>query len=284
MILITGAGGKTGQALLRRLVKRGERVRTFVRTSEQGARLVQAGTAEAVTGDICREEDLRRAFQGVQAVYHIAPNMNPDELLIGKLALQAARAAGVLHFVYHSVLHPQVESMPHHWQKMRVEEQVFESGLDFTILQPAAYMQNVLAQWDSIATRGIYPVPYGVDSRLGMVDLEDVAEAASIVLCEGGHRGAIYELAGPEALTQREAAEVFGRVLGREVRAEVVPLDEWEERARRSGMGEYAVETLLKMFRYYDRYGLWGNPKALTGLLGREPVRFEDFLRRQILK
>ena len=63
-------------------------------------------------------------------------------------AIRAAQSAGVERFVYHSVLHPQVEIMAHHWQKMRVEEQLFESGLSFTILQPAAYMQNVLAGWD----------------------------------------------------------------------------------------------------------------------------------------
>ena len=58
---------------------------------------------------------------------------------------EAARRAGIRHLVYHSVLHPQVEAMPHHWQKMRVEEQLFAAGLPYTILQPAAYMQNVLA-------------------------------------------------------------------------------------------------------------------------------------------
>jgi len=83
-------------------------------------------------------------------------------------------------------------------------------------------------------------------------------------------------------LTQQETATVLGRVLGREIRAEVVLLEEWETRARRSGMGEYAVVTLLKMFRYYDRYGLWGNPNVLTGLLRRAPVRFEEFVLRQV--
>ena len=70
------------------------------------------------------------------------------------------------HFVYHSVLHPQTEKMNHHWQKMRVEEMIFESGLPFTILQPAPYMQNLLAGWKSIVEDGVLRVPYSVDSEI----------------------------------------------------------------------------------------------------------------------
>ena len=89
--------------------------------------------------------------------------------------------------VIRSVFHPQVEAMPHHWRKMRVEEKLLASGLPFTILQPAAYMQNILAYWDDIAHRGRYALPYAPDSRLSSVDLEDVAQAAALVLTESGH-------------------------------------------------------------------------------------------------
>jgi uncharacterized protein YbjT (DUF2867 family) len=206
--------------------------------------------------------------------------MSPDELGIGRLVIGAARSAGVAHFVYHSVLHPQTEAMPHHWQKLRVEEHLFESGLPFTILQPAAYMQNVLAGWDSIVEEGIYRVPYPAQTRLGIVDVEDVACAAALVLTQAGHEGAIYELAGPEALTQVQVAAILGQVLGRAVRAEELALEAWERRARASGLGDYQVETLVKMFRYYERYGLEGNPNVLRWLLGRPPTPFAAFVER----
>ena len=201
---------------------------------------------------------------------------------MGQVAIDAAREEGVGRFVYHSVLHPQVEAMPHHWQKMRVEERLFASGLGYTILQPAAYMQNVLAQWESVVRNGVYEVPYGIETRLGMVDLADVAEVAAQVLTEPGHIGAIYELSGPEALTQRQVAEVLGRRLGRPVEAQQVPLAAWEERARAAGMGDYQGQTLLHMFRYYDRHGFWGNPRVLGWLLGRAPGSFEAFIARVV--
>jgi len=221
-----------------------------------------------------------QAARGVQAVYHICPNVSPGEVAIGQAAITAACSAGAEHFVYHSVLHPQTEAMPHHWQKLRVEEQLFESGLFYTILQPSAYMQNVLVHWDQILEQGVYPVPYAVETRLSMVDLEDVAAAAAVVLTERGHAGATYELVGTEALSQTEVATVLGQQLGRPVRAEVVPLEAWERRARVSGLGDYQVETLVKMFRYYECYGFWGNPRVLGWLLRRPPTTFAAFVER----
>ena len=89
--------------------------------------------------------------------------------------------------------------------------------------------------------------------------------------------------AGPEALTQTEVAAILARKLGRPVRAEQVATPAWTERARAAGLGDYQIETLLKMFVYYDKYGFWGNPRVLAGLLGRPPAIFEDFVDRVIL-
>jgi uncharacterized protein YbjT (DUF2867 family) len=216
----------------------------------------------------------------VRAIYHICPNMSPDELLIGQILLRAVRAAELEHFVYHSVLHPQTEAMPHHWQKLRTEELLLEAGLPYTILQPAAYMQNVLAYWDQIVQQGVYAVPYGVETRLGMVDLEDVAEAAATVLTEGGHAGATYELAGADVLSPVKVAAILERQLARPVHAQAVPLDVWERGARASGVEDYQVETLLRMFRYYENYGFWGNPNVLSWLLRRPPTTFATFVER----
>ena len=79
-----------------------------------------------------------QAVQGVQAIYHICPNVSPDEIPIAEVLINAAQDAGVRRFVYHSVLKPQIESMPHHWKKLRVEEMLIESGMPYTILQTAA--------------------------------------------------------------------------------------------------------------------------------------------------
>ena len=280
MILVTGAAGKTGRAVIRALTAQGAVVRALVHRPEQVRSVEELGAQEALAGDMRVQATMEQAARGVRAVYHICPNVSPDEVAIGEIAISAARSAGVERFVYHSVLHPQTEAMPHHWHKLHVEERLFESGLRYTILQPSAYMQNVLAHWDQTLEQGIYPVPYPAETRLGMVDLEDVAAAAAVVLTESGHAGATYELGGAETLSQIEVAAILGQQLGRPVRAEVVPLETWERRARASGLSDYQVETLVKMFRYYARHGFWGNPRVLGWLLRRPPATFAAFVAR----
>jgi uncharacterized protein YbjT (DUF2867 family) len=141
-------------------------------------------------------------------------------------------------------------------------------------------MQNVLAGWRSIVTDGVYTIPYPPETRLVMVDLEDVAAAAAIVLADRRHDAATYELAGSEVLTQTEVAEIIARRLDRPIRVVQISLDDWAARARNSGLGEYQIDTLQKMFEYYGRFGFWGNPRVLTHLLGRDPTTFEMFVAR----
>jgi uncharacterized protein YbjT (DUF2867 family) len=280
MILVTGAPGKTGRTVIRMLADQGKPVRALVHRHEQVQPIKELGAQEVVVGDVRSQPIIDQATRGVQAIYHICPNMSPDEIAIGRSVIMAARSSGVEHFVYHSVLHPQTEAMPHHWQKLRVEEQLFESGLPYTILQPAAYLQNIAAHWDQILEQGRYLVPYAVETRLGMVDLEDVAAAAAVVLTQPGHTGATYELAGAEALSQTEVAAILSQQLGRLVQAETMSLEAWQRGVRAAGLGDYQIETLIKMFRYYERYGFWGNPRILNWLLGRPPATLADFVKR----
>jgi NAD(P)H dehydrogenase (quinone) len=272
MILITGAAGKTGRAVIEALAGHGEPVRALVRREERRALVKRVGAAEAVAGDMRRPAVWSVAMAGIRAVYHICPNMSPDELAIGRLALAGAKAAGVTRFVYHSVLHPQVETMPHHWQKMRVEEAIFSAGLPFVILQPAAYMQNIQAYWPKAVESGVFRVPFPTTTRLSLVDLAEVAQVAAKVLVEEGHDQAIYELCGPAAPSQEEVAALFAQHLGRPVRAESLSLAEWGKQAERDGLGAYQIGSLCQMFDYYARYGFRGNPGVLGWLIGRPPA------------
>jgi len=151
------------------------------------------------------------------------------------------------------------------------------SGLDVTVLQPAAYIQNILAGWRSITEQGIYRVPYPVETRISLVDLRDVAAAAALVLTEPGHAGATYALVGTAPLTQVEVAGAVSAALGHPVRAVAEPVEAWDARARTAGMGNYQRETLAAMFRSYAASGLIGNANVLGWLLGRRPTTLAEF-------
>jgi NAD(P)H dehydrogenase (quinone) len=277
MILVTGAGGKSGRAVIRALAARGEGVHAFVHREALVAPARAAGAASVSVGSLDDVEAIARAAQGARAVYHICPNVSPLELAFAGSVVEGIRRSGLRRFVFHSVLHPQIEAMPHHWQKMRVEEMLFASGLDVTVLQPTAYMQNMMAAWPEITNDGIYRVPYPAATRISLVDLADVGEAAARVLTEPSHIGASYELVGTPPYSQSEAVDIVAAALGRPVRAEAESIDAWAARARAAGMGDYQRDTLAAMFRYYARHGLTGNANTLRWLLGREPTSLADF-------
>jgi NAD(P)H dehydrogenase (quinone) len=280
MILVTGAGGKTGKAVIKALAARGATVRAFVRSLTHEAALTALGVSDVVVGAMDNPDALAQAARSADAIYHICPNVSPHEIVFAKALIAAASDTGVPRLVYHSVLHPQIEAMPHHWQKLRVEQMLLGSGLDVTILQPTAYMQNSFGEWDRMANDGVYRVPYPIETRLSLVDLDDVAEAAAIVLTDSRHSSATYELVGTPPLSQVEIAATFGRALKRPIRAEAETVEGWEQRAGSAGMDDYARETLTKMFRAYARDGLKGNPNVLGWLLGRPPTSLAAFAAR----
>jgi uncharacterized protein YbjT (DUF2867 family) len=280
MILVTGAGGKTGKAVIKALSARGARMRALVRSAGHEAALTTIGVSDLIVGEMDDPHALARAVRGVDSIYHICPNVSPHELVFARVLVTAATKAGVSRLIYHSVLHPQLEAMPHHWHKLRVEEMLFSSGLDITVLQPTAYMQNSLAEWERMVSDGIYRMPYPVETQLSLVDLDDVAEAAAKVLTDAGHSAATYELAGTPPLSQIDIARTFGRAMNRTVRAEAEAVEAWEQRVRSAGMDDHARETLTKMFRAYARNGLRGNPNVLGWLLGRPPTSLSAFAAR----
>ena len=127
---------------------------------------------------------------------------------------------------------------------------------------------------------GVLLLPYSVNAKFSFVDLEDLAEAARVILTEPGHVNAMYELAGTGPMSHVEVAEIISHVLNRSIRAEKEEISDW--RLRTEGMSEYAVVNLVSMFEYYERWGLVGNANALRWILKRVPTSLEKFVDRII--
>lgn len=274
-VLVIGAAGKTGRAVTRALVARGAVVRAGVRPGSTSTPYAGA-SVHAVPLDLVSGTRLSVAVAGVDAVYHLAPNVHLDEVGMARRVAEAAAAEGISRFVFHSVLHPDDASMPHHVRKGEAERVVREVLPSAAVLRPAAYHQNLV----DTALAGRIAVPYSLDTPFTNVDLDDVAEVAACVLTEEGHKGSTHDLAGPERLCVREMAEVAAEVLGRPVGAVAVPLEGWAggTGAAPAALTAQARADLTAMFRSYDREGLVGDPTALRTLLGREPRTWRDVL------
>ncbi len=262
------------------LSNKGADALAFIHKPEQEQVVLASGASEAIVGDVNEISDLINAMKNVNVVYHLCSNMNQFEFEIGKKVISACEKSGVQRLVYQSVIHPQTQTMQHHWQKLLVEEQLFLSHLNFTVLQPTAFMQNILGYREAILG-GRYPMPYPTSTQISLVDLRDLAEAAAIVLTEKGHENATYELTGTPPLSQIEVAEALSKLLDLTVEAEEVPLSTWEKQVQKNGLSGYAFETLKSMFSYYRNYGLKGNEHILTWLLGRKPTSLQEFLERE---
>jgi NAD(P)H dehydrogenase (quinone) len=267
-VLVTGAGGKTGRAVIAALLARSTTVRAFVRDPRRVADLASRGDVEVAVGDQRDTDDLAAALDGCDSLYAIAPNVSPHELAMGRAMVEACRRAGVVRLVHHSVIHPQLVAMPHHADKAVVEALVIESDLAWTILQPNAYLQN-LAGYLSALRDGRYAVPYAVDRASAMVDLHDVAQVAATCLVDRLGVHATFELSGPDELAPRDIAAAAASILGHEVVAERIDPDAWAR-----AQTDLAAETrrrLHAMFTHYDQHGSPGDATVLTALLGRPP-------------
>ena len=279
-ILITGASGAVGIPTIRHLVKRGAKIRALTSKESSAANLKSLGVAETVIGDLTSDADIKRAVAGVTSVMHIPPRFREDEAEIGKRVLNAAVAEKVGHFVFCSVFHPQMRDLDHHFNKLLVEEALIDSGLSFTILQPASFMQNLRVEWPAIKERGVYLRAYSTQQKMALIDTEDLGEAAARVLTEPGYRGAVYELCGPDRLTNDEMAAVITEAWGKPVRADKQSLEDWKTWATGRGWKPWSMAAYMKTCRHYDAHGYaGGNPLVLSAILGRPPGGYRAFVK-----
>lgn len=281
-LLITGASGGTGRAVLAALKRRGARVRAMVTRESSAQALRAAGADETALARFDDPAALASALRGIDTVFHIPPRMKPEEVDNGLAVIAAARAAGVRRIALHSVINSQVQAIRFHVHKRLVEEAAITSGLPWIIFQPTNYMQNVAWQWARLVEHGELLFPYSAQAPISWLDLEDYAEGVARALTEPGFDHGTYEMVSAKApLNREELAAIWSRVLGREVRATTMPLDEYMALPHWQGRDPRELAILRTMFEEFDRHGApGGNWRVLALLLGREPTAYETFARR----
>ncbi|MBJ6766024.1 NAD(P)H-binding protein [Myxococcaceae bacterium JPH2] len=214
MIVVTGANGNVGSALVRNLRRAGHATRAVTRDAKRT--VVPEGT-EVVTGDLTKAESLRPALQGAQALFLLMTAGDVANRVDLPAVLALAREAGVKRAVVVSSLlagtHP--HTVPGGGALMG-EQLVRESGLEWTILRPWEFASNVMAWVPSIQAEGVVRV---VTSGLASAAVHpgDIADVAFHALTEPGHAGAIYPLTGPQALTPQQKVHALSVALGREL-------------------------------------------------------------------
>lgn len=229
-ILVTGATGQQGGAVARHLLQDGWGVRTLVRDLDKvAAKHLEEQGAELSKGDLFDRASLDRALEGVHGAFSVQNFWLPDvgyegEIRQGRLLADAAKEAGVKHFVYSSVgaAHRGM-GQKHFESKWIIEQSIEEIGLPHTILRPVAFMDNINWSRAEISNGRLPSMGVSQKKRNQLIAADDIGAVAAIVFSNRNeYLTRTLELAGDE-LTEAEKAAVLTKVIGRSVK-----LVEWQ--------------------------------------------------------
>ncbi len=276
MILVTGATGTIGKDVVKGLRAKGEQVRAMIHNPEKAPPASREPDVEYVTGDLEKPETVSAALQGVEKAFLLSPEDPRMPELHGKFAA-AAKDAGLRHLVRLSIL-PASPDAPLPIAKWHGEADrlVMESGVPYTILRPAYFMQNNLRAARTIASEGAIYGAMG-DGKVGHIDTRDIAEVAVAVLTSEGHEGQSYPLTGPESLSMAEVAARFSTALGKTVKYVNLPPDKAKAGMMAMGMPDWRADAWVKLGGMIAMGKADMATPAVKDILGREPHNIDQF-------
>ncbi len=224
-MLVTGATGRVGRAVVDLLVDAGVPVRALTHRSEAVA--TWPANVEVVTGDLTEPESLDEGLQGVGAVFLVwtaPPETAPA--VVERLAAHTRRV--VFLSAPHNIEHPFFQQPnPMAVLYAEIERLIAAAGLESTIIRPGMLASNAVLWWaPAIRADGVIRWPYGA-AETAPVDDRDVAAVAARTLYQDGHAGGDYVLTGPASLSQEEQVRIIGDVLGRRITFEELSPDDF---------------------------------------------------------
>jgi uncharacterized protein YbjT (DUF2867 family) len=246
-LLIVGASGTLGRQVARRAIDEGYKVRCLVRSPKKAAFLKEWG-AELLAGDLCYPQTLTAALEGVTAIIDASTSRPTDPLSIkrvdwdGKVSLiQAAVAAGVERFIFFSVLNAEkYPGVPLMEIKRCTELFLAESGLNYTILSLAGFMQGLIGQYGIPILEGQPVWVTGESSPIAYMDTQDIAKFAIRALTVKETEKQTFPIMGTRAWSAEEIIKLCERLSGKEARVTRMPI------------------SLLRTMRYMLRFFQWG--------------------------
>ena len=269
MILVTGASGTVGSEVLKALGGKGAKVRAGYRTRPHN---IPSGV-ESVALDFDDGDTVDAAVMGVETVFLLSTMVAHERNVV-----DAAKRAGVKRIVKLSVNNAHKEAFTFARWHRAIEKHIEGSGLAWTFLRPAGFMQNFFNYMgDTIRKQGAFYTATGTKGAGAHIDARDIGAAAAIVLTGQGHESKAYELTGSEVITYDQAAAILSRAVGREIKHVALTPDQFRQGALSMGMPAPYVDALVDLDRAYAEGALTDVTGTVKQLTGRDPIRFEQF-------
>ncbi len=293
MFLVTGATGGLGHRIVQSLRRDDQPVRAFVRLTSHYTPLEQHG-AEICIGDLLQLRDIERAMQGVEYVISAHGSNDSNGGSAQDLDYRAnidlidqAKAAGVKHFVFISVLGADrgYEDAPVFKAKRAVEKYLQDSDLNYTILRPSGFASNLLPLAERFRRTGLYLLIGDAKSRTSIVSTDDLATIVAQSVRKEGAFNQIFAVGGPEILTRDDIPRIFGRVFNREPIVINVPLMVLDGARSLVGMFDASTQKALGTFRTLLANEFYCTPAEIERLETVFDIKMESleqFIRRYL--
>ena len=284
-ILVTGATGKTGRAVVGGLLAKGVPVRAMVRTLDLRSAALEARGAEVVVADIFDPGQLMDAMRDVQRAYYCPP-YHPFVIQSASAFAAAARETGLEQIVGLSQWlagpnHPALMS-----RQLWLIDRMFAAlpGIAHTVVNPGFFAESPYLEMMPFAAHlGVFPLPVAGESRNAPPSVDDIARVAVAALLDPArHAGKSYRPTGPKLLSVVEMTAVIGQVVGHKVRHVRTPLWMFYKAAKAQGLEPILLSGLRHYFQDHDRGAFAvGAPKdTVRELTGRDAEDFETIARR----
>lgn len=278
VILVTGATGQQGGALINELLVAGHTVAAMTRKPQgDAAKRLAARGVSVLEGNLDDEASLRRAAEGKWGLFGVQNTWEAgvaEEEAQGKRLAKVAKAAGIQHFVYASVASAhRATGIPHFDNKFRVEETVRSLGFpSWTIVRPVFFMENLTGPWFKPAIdQGNLAMAIDPKTALQMIAVEDVGKYHALAFDQHERmNGKAIDIAG-DSLTMPATAYVLSRVKGKPVTHLRPPIEEV-----RKASGDFAA-----MLEWFDAVGYDVDIAANEKTYGIKPTSFSDWAARQ---
>ena len=278
LILVVGATGNTGSAIVQGLLARGTSVRALVRNAGKARDLEQQGVHVA-TGDLDAPASLASSiFDGVTDVYFCTWN-GPTALGQWRNFRASLQAAGASPRIVRGSAFGAPESRIIE-QLEAADQDLKESGLRWTILRPTFFMQNTMMTAQTVKEQGVIYYDWG-DGKAGVIDVRDIADSAVGALSDTSGRldGRELVLTGPRAIGFAEIAAAIGRAIGKDVTYVPVPHEAAKQAMLGMGMPEWIVDGYVELNKGFEQNFANTTTDGVATLAGHPPRSFDRFAR-----
>lgn len=275
-ILVIGGTGTVGSAVVEELKKANANYKVLTRKKEK-AETLNASGIPAVVGRLGDWESVEPALEGINSIF-LSTSPAADMIDLHKGMIDLAVKKGVKKIVRLSAEPANYSDGLYMYEHHRAADNYLkESGLDYVILRPHYFMQNVMMHLESINSNGMF-AQYSGGASIPMIDVRDIAKAAFQVLTKDNFNSKTFVLTGPTSISYEDIAQDFSKVLDKNIQYTDMSYEQQETGFKAYGMEDWQLSTVMKVFKIWEDRGVSQPTNDYEEITNMKATSFETFV------